>query len=896
MTNIKLASGRGQYHTDKTKPLESITFAQIEQMLEQPQQCDKSEAKWFIPCNVLTRSKDKQNALNALFYCLWADLDDMQGETLQTLADYACNELLPLGLGSVKVLAYNTKSASNENQKSRLILPTAKPLGIDDFIRCQTVLNDKLEAMGVTPDRATQRPVQICYLPNKGVFYQSINQGNQPLEPLTFWRDELAKLEVQQRQAEKDRQQRLEQSRIRAAQRVASGTYSPIQAFNDAYSLDDLLTAYGYMQTDNNRYLSPNSTSGMAGLEFKNGRYITAHQSDISIGLPQSGDAFDLFKFYEHNNDQNKALKAAGAMFTTDGGISLTKANQCAYMQKQAEYSALISFDNLTCNTRPIQAPILVDSDGVISEQSNEPDSLTMFDVFDAQSLMIVTDFKVIDWRLKQTHARDHLTLLTDDAKLAEIGLMAEQKRFLVVFLGDATSTQRLASYENQYVKLATVDINALNATGTKQLVKVIAQSINPYFSTSYPLPIAPRFFDVTRDKEGNEKGALETLLNFKTLLEWEGVSLRYKVIGRTVEWRDGYGCKGDTADGDRLTKLISAAKKYRLPTTMIADYVATVASENEFNPVLSYITRQPWDQQTDYIGQLFSTLTLADGFDASLAVSYLKKWMISAVMLATADKPQEAHGVFILQSDNHGAGKGRWFKRLVADIDPDLLGNGGLDVRDKDSVIRIAKKWIFELSEIETSMNRREIGELKSFITTDMDEVRAPYARAAQKLPRRTAFCGSANNKQFLSDPSGSRRFWVIPITKADYQHNVNMQQAWAHAYHLYQAGDPWWLSHDEIEAVTRSNDANFQALCPIAEALEAHFRWDKPSQTWDNFLTPSDALCQCFGVDYRPNQTELNKASAFIRKRCGERVTRRIGKQPVKGYLMPERTNPFS
>jgi len=188
--------------------------------------------------------------------------------------------------------------------------------------------------------------------------------------------------------------------------------------------------------------------------------------------------------------------------------------------------------------------------------------------------------------------------------------------------------------------------------------------------------------------------------------------------------------------------------------------------------------------------------------------------------------------------------------------------------------------------------MSRREIGELKAFITSKVDEVRAPYARTAQKLPRRTLFCGSANNKQFLSDETGSRRFWVIPITRADYQHTVNMQQAWAQAYHLYLAGEPYYLNDDEIKAVTDANDQHFQALCPIAEALEANYRWDDPRETWKNFLTTTEALTFCFSdPNYRPNQSEMKKAGTFLTKRCGARKGRKEKGQSVYGYWMPDR-----
>lgn len=887
---IQLCRGRGKFHSDggsNPHTLRGITFDAIRKMLTNPQQCEKEKAEWVIFTDTKTRQKHKLVEADACYFALWCDVDDMQGMELETLAKQVAS-----WCDDAPLWGYTTKTATEQNQKARLIIQLLNPIGLDDFERCQTLLNNKLEALGVIPDKATQRPTQICYLPNRGEFYKHVVIGESwllGLDALTYFKDELLELDQLEDQQLEHRKAEIAK-RISTTQRMANNQLSVIDAFNEAFSVVDILERNGYKRRSEGRYLSPFSSSGSAGIVLlDDGRFFSHGTNDpLADGLPH--DAFDLFKFFDHGNDQNKALRAAGAMFTDKNGLSLTDANQRAYMQQQADHATLISFDNLL-NNQPVKAPIVVDADGVISEQPNALE-IDSYDTFKATGLVIATDCKATKWRLMETYCRDYLRLIEGGDDLAKLRYEAVEGCLIVVL------TQQAATYagmESNSVRVATVDPNELINRGNGAFVKQLINAIKPYFDDC-PIRNRPNFLHYKRDKEGNPTSINETLENFKVLLAWEGVSLRYQVIGRKVEWRDSYDCKGDTADGDRLTQLISGAKRYSLPITMIADYVATVASENSFNPVLTFIMRQPWDQQTDYIGQLFDTLTLADGFDSSLARLYLKKWLISAVMLATADKPQEAHGVFILQSDNHGAGKGRWFKRLVADIDPDLLGNGGIDVRDKDSVIRIAKKWIFELSEIETSMNRREIGELKSFITSDVDEVRAPYARTAQKLPRRTAFCGSANNKQFLSDPTGSRRFWVIPIRSANYEHNVNMQQVWSQAYHLYQSGESWWLSSDEIEAVTQANDANFQALCPIQEALEAHFRWDTPSQTWDNFLTPSDALCQCFGVDYRPNQTELNKASAFIRKRCGERVARRIGNKPIKGYLMPERVNPFS
>ncbi len=73
-----------------------------------------------------------------------------------------------------------------------------------------------------------------------------------------------------------------------------------------------LLEQYGYIQKGR-KWLSPNSTSGIAGLiAFNDSRWFSHHSGDEKIGLKceggTAGDAFDLYTFYEHGGDKTKSL------------------------------------------------------------------------------------------------------------------------------------------------------------------------------------------------------------------------------------------------------------------------------------------------------------------------------------------------------------------------------------------------------------------------------------------------------------------------------------------------------------------------------------------------------------------------------------------------------------
>jgi hypothetical protein len=105
---------------------------------------------------------------------------------------------------------------------------------------------------------------------------------------------------------------------------------------------------------------SPNSLSHWAAcVTTKSNRWMSSHESDRDVGVGKandsgsSGDAFDLFMFYEHGNDRNAALKALGNAFTTSDGTTLSKANQRNYMQQAASDGVMGSAIAITSGAIP---------------------------------------------------------------------------------------------------------------------------------------------------------------------------------------------------------------------------------------------------------------------------------------------------------------------------------------------------------------------------------------------------------------------------------------------------------------------------------------------------------------------------------------------------------------
>ena len=196
-----------------------------------------------------------------------------------------------------------------------------------------------------------------------------------------------------------------------------------------------------------------------------------------------------------------------------------------------------------------------------------------------------------------------------------------------------------------------------------------------------------------------------------------------------------------------------------------IGSYLDILASRNNRNPVFTIILAAGYDEG-DHLSKLYDILGLSE--DDTLSRLLLKKWLYQTVALQfnSLKTPFGADGVLVLTGPQ-GIGKTSFFRKLA--VQPELFKEGvRIDVRDKDTCLQATSCWICELGEIETTF-RADAEHLKAFITQAVDEYRMPYARKSAKMLRRTSFCGTCNSSDFLTDTTGNRRFWTIPVTHID-------------------------------------------------------------------------------------------------------------------------------
>lgn len=296
----------------------------------------------------------------------------------------------------------------------------------------------------------------------------------------------------------------------------------------------------------------------------------------------------------------------------------------------------------------------------------------------------------------------------------------------------------------------------------------------------------------------------IATIENARYMFRRLGVKLRYNTMSKDLAFDIPWARLSAHSElNDAFTEIKSISRHNKLSADDMIEYARLIANNEAFNPVEEWIDSKPWDG----IPRFDLLLDSMDCADKVLGAQLLRRWLLSAVAAVYAPGGVKAQGVLVLQGPQ-GAGKTSWLAGLCGDRVEFFKEGHHLNLRDKDTLILALSNWIVELGELDSMFkSKRQVEELKAFITSNMDELRKPYERAPGKWARRTVFGASVNPEQFLVDSTGDRRYWTLSVTRPRYMDMPDMQQLWAEVKTWFVAGEQINLNSEEAKALEASN-----------------------------------------------------------------------------------------
>ena len=265
------------------------------------------------------------------------------------------------------------------------------------------------------------------------------------------------------------------------------------------------------------------------------------------------------------------------------------------------------------------------------------------------------------------------------------------------------------------------------------------------------------------------------------------------------------------------------------------------------------------------------------------------KKWFVA--MVASWMKDEVVNHTVLVLVGRQGIFKTTWLDHLIP---PELRAySSKLPLSGqitKDDRLRLCENAMLNIDELDAICGR-EMNIVKSLLTsTDVNE-RAAYGRLKERRVRLASFCASTNNREFLTDITGNRRWLPFEVESIQnpFHAIIPYEQLYAQAVYLIEQGwYMYWFDLEEIEELEKHNE-EFRAMENEEQLIPILF--DIPAEGKGEFMTTaeiSDKLVSYGGIK---KPMSIRQLGMLLAKRGFQKKQVYLSGSNVRGWIVYKR-----
>lgn len=288
---------------------------------------------------------------------------------------------------------------------------------------------------------------------------------------------------------------------------------------------------------------------------------------------------------------------------------------------------------------------------------------------------------------------------------------------------------------------------------------------------------------------------------------------------------------------------------------------------------------------EKDYIRELAATVRVKGGEQEQMLWHlYLKKWLVG--MVASWISDDVVNNVILVLIGEQGAYKTTWFNYLLPPpLKQYFYTKTNANRMSKDDILTLAQYALVCCEELDT-MRPAELNQLKAAVTMPSIDERAAYAHYHEHRKHIASFCGTGNSTQFLSDPTGNRRWLPFEVESivSPRDHPFHYEGIYAQALALFKSDFQYWFTKEEIQELNHHN-RQFETPHLERELVSLYFRVPLESEN-GMFMTSARAI-QIIGTGISQKLNPTRVGLAF-----NELGFQRVRYHGIRGYLVIQRT----
>ena len=244
---------------------------------------------------------------------------------------------------------------------------------------------------------------------------------------------------------------------------------------------------------------------------------------------------------------------------------------------------------------------------------------------------------------------------------------------------------------------------------------------------------------------------------------------------------------------------------------------------------------------------------------DTPNADKFILIWLLSVVASAYG-----IHSplVLIFCGEKQGTGKTHWFRYLLPKELRYLFAESKMDA-GKDDEILMTKKLII-LDDEYGGKSKKEEKRLKELTSKEFINVREPYGRVSTDLRRLSVFCGTSNEMQILSDPTGNRRQIPIHIRNInhDFYNQCDKVELWRELYAMFNAGHQYTILKDDILLLNESTET-FKLSTPEEDLI--HKKLEVGNRSHGEWMSLTD-ISQYLMMETKINYLNIQRIGSIL------------------------------
>lgn len=309
-----------------------------------------------------------------------------------------------------------------------------------------------------------------------------------------------------------------------------------------------------------------------------------------------------------------------------------------------------------------------------------------------------------------------------------------------------------------------------------------------------------------------SEEGFIYDLENWMR----QNYDLKKNEITRKVE-NDGVAMEGDDFNTIFIDGLKIFDKELKFDTIkrlIHSNFVET------YNPIKNWFNANSDRNTTGNIRKIAQSII--SPMPIEYVEFFLTKWLIGIVEAVYDVTPPL---MLILAGDKQGTGKTEFFRRLLPKELQSYYAESKLD-KGKDDDLLMTQKLIIMDDEM-SGKSKKDVAHLKSITSKAVFSLREPYGSANVDLKRLALLCGTSNDYNLLSDPTGNRRYVIIHVLNIDRDlyNSIDKTELLIELFNLYKEGKvSSYMSYEDIEYLN-SLSAQFEEVSIEKELIQSYF-----------------------------------------------------------------------